>query len=154
MPEISSQMEKYLRETRIPLRLACLSDKGWPVVLSLWYLFDDGKIYCATQETALVIRYLKTHDRCAFEIAADMPPYCGARGQGRARVEPSLGPGVLKRLLERYAIDLRSSLAEDLLSRSDSEVAIVIEPASWHTWDFTKRMEDSLDHPATEKLCP
>lgn len=32
-------IEQYLREIQIPLRLSRVSISGWPVVLSLWYLY-------------------------------------------------------------------------------------------------------------------
>ena len=39
----------------IPLRLACLSTSGWPIVISLWYTYMDSKIYCATQKNAKIV---------------------------------------------------------------------------------------------------
>ena len=95
-------LERYLAETRIPLRLSCLSDSGWPVVLSLWYLFEDGHLYCATPQTAKVVGYLTGEPRCAFEIASDLPPYCGVRGRALATIEQARGVEILERLLERY----------------------------------------------------
>lgn len=150
----SAQVVRYLHETRIPIRLACLSDDGWPVVLSLWYLFADDRFYCATQATALVARYLLENDRCAFEVAADRPPYCGVRGQGRATVDPDIGPDVLRRLLDRYRVAPDSSLATMLLARAGNEVALVIEPVTWHTWNFSDRMAGAIAGADSGKPCP
>jgi hypothetical protein len=154
MPETTEQLERYLHEMRIPLRLACQSQKGWPLVLSLWYLFDEGKIYCATQETALVVQRLRQDGRCAFEVAGDLPPYCGVRGQGRATIDEAIGVEILERLLLRYGIIQDSPLARRLLSRGEGEVAIVIEPLNWYSWDFTERMKDSVALPPPGTICP
>lgn len=77
---ILKQHQSYLEETFIPLRLACIDGGGWPLVVSLWYLYQDGALYCATQADARVVTYLRQNPRCGYEVAADVPPYCGVRG--------------------------------------------------------------------------
>ncbi|MBN1247191.1 MAG: pyridoxamine 5'-phosphate oxidase family protein [Anaerolineae bacterium] len=144
---------RYLRQVVIPVRLACVTASGWPAVLSLWYLYEDGLLKCATQASARVVAYLRNEPRCAFEVAADVPPYCGVRGQGRADIDDTSGAEVLARLLERYVGDLDTPLARQLLRRSDSEVAIVIRPLQVFAWDFTDRMADTFPE-LPPKICP
>ena len=146
-------IEGYLQEVTIPLRLSCVADSGWPAVLSLWYLYEDGALYCATPETARVVAYLTAEPRCAFEVAADQPPYCGVRGRSVAIIEPERGLEILERLLFRYLGGIDNPLATRLLSRSEPEVAIRLEPRSYHSWNFTSRMEQFAD-PSLQKLCP
>ncbi len=88
----------YLEAVRIPLRLSCLTTSGWPIVLSLWYLHEAGRLYCATLATARVVEYLRREPRCGFEVGADQPPYCGVRGQARAEIDPALGQDAPARL--------------------------------------------------------
>ncbi len=144
-PEIITFME----ETVIPLRLACVTKSGWPVTLSLWYVYLDGAIYCATQQSARVVRYLENEARCGFEIASDLPPYCGMRGQARAVIEPEKGADVLEILLNRYLDGTDNQLARGLLSKKDKEVAIRIAPVNITTWNFKDRMQDV----AEKNLC-
>ena len=146
-------VERYLDESRIPIRLSCVNESGWPMVLSLWYLLEDGNLYCATQETAKVVGYLRGEPRCAFEVAADEPPYCGVRGRALATIEEARGEEILERLLHRYLGGTDNPLAEQLLGRKDSEVAIRLEPQSRYVWNFAGRMSDSLDD-VKPKLCP
>lgn len=133
----------FLQQMRIPVRLAAVMRTGWPLVVSLWYLYENGRLYCATQKTAKIVTHLGREPRCAFEVAADQPPYRGVRGQGKARISPSRGPEILTRLLERYLGGTSSSLAKRLLARSADEVVIEIEPTTLSTWDFTTRMRDA-----------
>ena len=133
----------FLNQTRIPIRLASVTNTGWPLVISLWYLYENGRFYCATQKTAKIIAHLGREPRCAFEVAADQPPYQGVRGQGKAVIIPERGVEILSRLLERYRQDTTSTLAQWLLARGQQEVAIEIEPVVWTTWDYTKRMRGS-----------
>ena len=149
----TSETEQYLSEIRIPLRLSCITASGWPSVLSLWYLYREGNLYCATQETAKVVSYLRHDPRCAFEIAADQPPYCGVRGQGMAVLDVQLGSEILQQLLTRYLGSTDSPLAQRLLAQSQHEMAIIIQPSKVFTWNYTSRMKDTV---LTEdsKLCP
>jgi nitroimidazol reductase NimA-like FMN-containing flavoprotein (pyridoxamine 5'-phosphate oxidase superfamily) len=135
-----NRIEAYLRGTVVPVRVACLSHTGWPIVLSLWYLYRDGVLWCASQSHARVIQRLQEDPRCAFEIAPNEPPYCGVRGQGRATLEATQGAEILRGLVARYLKSKDSELARWLFSRSDQEVAIRIEPVRIASWDYSKRM--------------
>jgi nitroimidazol reductase NimA-like FMN-containing flavoprotein (pyridoxamine 5'-phosphate oxidase superfamily) len=96
------RVESYLRDTVVPARVACLSHTGWPIVLSLWYLYRDGVLWCASQSDSRVIQRLREDPRCAFEIAPNEQPYCGVRGQGRATTDAARGVEILRALLARY----------------------------------------------------
>lgn len=139
---VNEAVESYLRNTLIPLRLAILTPTEWPMVVSLWYIYKEGLLYCATHRKARVVQYLQTEPRCGFEIAAEQPPYSGVRGRGIARVEPHLGPEILRELLVRYQGSTETPLAQQLLLHVDREVAIVIEPGMITRWDegpYTQR---------------
>jgi hypothetical protein len=131
----------YLNEMVIPVRLGCVSQAGWPLVLSLWYLHRGGEIWCSTQQGSRIASVLADSPRCAFEIAADTPPYRGVRGRGVASVEREPPAELLPTLIRRYLRDESSSLARWLLSRRSSEVAIRVTPSRMHSWDYTERMK-------------
>jgi nitroimidazol reductase NimA-like FMN-containing flavoprotein (pyridoxamine 5'-phosphate oxidase superfamily) len=137
--------ERFLDEAVIPVRLACRTGSGWPVVLSLWYVYREDSLYCATRASAKIVTYLRNDSRCAFEVASDLPPYCGIRGQAEAEVIPQLGGMILEQLVTRYLGGTTSPLAERLLRNRDSEVAIRVRPVSVYAWNFTERMRDSVD---------
>lgn len=149
----TEQQEMYLTQITIPLRLSCVSDGGWPVVLSLWYLYREGKLLCATQVNARVVQYLRQQPRCGFEIAADDPPYCGLRGRGEAEIQPEMGHEVLEQLLLRYTGGLDHNLARRLLAKSANEVAIVITPRKIFSWNYTDRMTNT-ESSSGSKICP
>lgn len=136
-PEISD----FLLRTEIPLRLSCLSTGGAPLICSLWFLYDDGAIWCATQHSARLVTLLAKDARCAFEIAGDAMPYRGVRGQGAATLLPADGPAILRRLIDRYLHGRDSGFARWLISRQDDEVAVRIDPGWMTAWDFSRRMK-------------
>lgn len=139
-----TQMAAFMAESRIPLRLAVHDAKECPLVMSLWFLYVDGAIWCATHVTAHVLGLLAHDPRCGVEVAGDMPPYRGVRGQGRASLHPERGGEILQRLLDRYGIEPKSKLAAMLLARIEQEVAIRIAPERLSSWDFSQRMEGAV----------
>ena len=150
------EMKTYLESVRIPLRLACTTESGWPMAVSLWFKHQNGRLFCATQKSARVVSYLQNDPRCAFEISADLPPYCGVRGQAIASIDESIGVEILEQLLVRYLGGMDSSLARILIAKSDDEVAVILKPIKIYTWDFSSRMQDVIlpNYDLTDKVCP
>jgi nitroimidazol reductase NimA-like FMN-containing flavoprotein (pyridoxamine 5'-phosphate oxidase superfamily) len=137
----AADIRQFLLVTEIPVRLACLSANGAPLLCSLWFLYDQGAIWCATPCTAKVVELLERDPRCAFEIGGDLMPYRGVRGQGSATLSRTDGPAILLRLIDRYLHSRESGFAHWLMARKNDEVAIRIEPAWLTSWDFSARMK-------------
>ncbi|MDJ0927837.1 MAG: pyridoxamine 5'-phosphate oxidase family protein [Gammaproteobacteria bacterium] len=135
-----AEIEAFLRDTIIPVRLAFLASDGEPLIISLWFEYRDGCVYCASQQDARVIAHLQSSAAVAFEVAGDQPPYRGVRGQGHAELDPAKGGDVLRNLIDRYLGDRNTKFARWLLSRAEDEVAIVIRPDWVTSWDFSQRM--------------
>ena len=134
-----SQIQAFLDDTVIPIRIAS-AGRTSPLVQSLWFLYDEDALWCASQVDSVLTRRLHADPRCGFEIAGDLPPYRGVRGSGRAELLPERAATVLPRLISRYLGDEPSPLASWLLSRVDSEVAIRISDLRVTSYDFTSRM--------------
>ena len=137
---------QYLIDSDIPIRLACLSTSNYPIVVSLWYVYIDEKFYCATQNKAKIISYLRRSPKCGFEIAGDRFPYHGIRGYGNASILKDRGEDILRMLVQKYFKGKeKSRLYKLLLSEKhlQNEVAIEIDPVSIFEWDYKERMTDS-----------
>lgn len=138
-----------LTNNKIPIRLACISISDWPIVVSLWYTYLNGKVYCATQNTAKVVKYLRKNPKCGFEIAGDSFPYRGIRGYGKASILENKGEEILRMLIQKYLTGKETTISslklyKLLLSKEhlQNEVAIEIIPAAMFKWDYKKRMID------------
>ena len=134
------EVASYLDRSLIPLRLAVHDSSGSPWVLSLWFLYENGARWCATNAQAQLISYLQADPQCGFEVSGETPPYKGIRGKGQATLVPERGGEILLRLLGRYGIDLESGLAKSLLAKVEQEVALCITPSNISSWDFSSRM--------------
>jgi hypothetical protein len=135
-------LQEYLMHSCIPIRLACINVEGWPITVSLWYVYLEEKIFCATQKNAKIIEYLSGNPKCGFEVAGDLPPYRGVRGWGYAKLEKVRGVEILSMLIKKYLRDEKSSLANFLLRRNENEMAIEITPLSIFSYDYSDRMKD------------
>jgi hypothetical protein len=133
---------EFLTRTRIPIRLACITTTDWPITISLWYVYMEGKLFCATQRNALIVKYLSRNSRCGFEVASDSSPYLGIRGWGQAKLNETRGSEILHILIKKYLKDGTSQLAGFLIKRIENEVAIEINPVSMFHYDYSKRMKD------------
>ncbi|WP_435156711.1 pyridoxamine 5'-phosphate oxidase family protein [Haladaptatus sp. DFWS20] len=138
-------VSKYLDRTTVPLRIACHTpaDRLW--IVSLWYLFRDGKFHCATAAHADIVRFLEHDSNVGFEVSTNKPPYKGIRGSGVASIESDPEKTVLRELLDRYVGDTGSEFAERLLSDERDEVTLQIDPERVFSWDFTERMQEVED---------
>lgn len=139
-PWDATRIEAHLLQSAVPVRLGCTDGSGWPAVVSLWYSFENGALWCATPARARLASWLARDPRCAFEVATNDPPYLGVRGQGRAEILPDEGARVLRRLALRYLGGDSSEFARWLLARRVPEVAIRIVPVRISSWDFSERM--------------
>ncbi len=122
-----------------PLRISVQGLHG-PLIVPLWFVWQVDRIWCASQQSSMVVRALQADPRCAFDLSTNDMPYRGIRGRGHARCLPESGARVLEQLIDRYQVNRDSRLARWLLSRCDTEVAIEITPVWQSDWDYSERM--------------
>jgi nitroimidazol reductase NimA-like FMN-containing flavoprotein (pyridoxamine 5'-phosphate oxidase superfamily) len=137
----TEEIDKFIPDSKIPIRIAFIKSTDLPAVISLWYVCKDGKIYCATQKTAKIVSYLQKKSVCGFEIAADKPPYKGIRGEGTVQILNETGAYVLDLLIDKYLGEKESTLSKFLRNNSKTEVAIEITPQKIFHYDYSKRMK-------------
>ena len=138
----STEINRFIPDVKIPIRIAFIKSNGTPGVISLWYTYNDCKIYCATQKTAKIVTYLQKNSVCGFEIAADNPPYKGIRGEGTVKILNDKGMNFLEILIDKYLGEKDSTLSKFLRDNSKTEVAIEITPHKIFDYDYSKRMKD------------
>lgn len=142
-PWSALQIKDYLNETPIPLRLSVISPKGWPIIVSLWFVFEKNEILCASKRQSKIIKCLENNPRCAFEISGETPPYSGVRGQGIAFLREDDNFTILERLHDRFLGEKNTPFRRWLLENSNSEVIVSIKPERLMTWDYRTRMSKS-----------
>ena len=138
----SDQINRFIPDIKIPIRIGFIKSNGVPAVVSLWYVCNNDKIYCAAQKTAKIVSYLQKNPVCGFEIAADKPPYKGIRGEGDILILSETGAYVLDLLIDKYLGEKESTLSKFLKNNSKTEIAIQITPQKIFNYDYSERMKD------------
>jgi hypothetical protein len=141
-PWSAEEVDRFLVETRVPMRVACNGSGAHPLLASLWYRPQDGLIWCATQKSASLARLLVKDPHCAFEVSVETPPYHGVRGQAIARFHDDRGEEMLRALIERYVGTSAPRLAKALLANVETETAIALHPKTLTSWDYRERMQE------------
>ncbi|MEE4297912.1 MAG: pyridoxamine 5'-phosphate oxidase family protein [Pseudomonadales bacterium] len=144
-PWSAAAVASFLEAEHSPLRLAVTWGDGAPLVVSVWFRFEESCLWCASHDTSRLIRALRAAPRVGFEVSVNDPPYRGVRGQAHAELLPAEGGARLGQLVDRYLHGRDSRLARWLLSRSEDEVAIRLRPDWITSWDYSRRMGPPAD---------
>jgi hypothetical protein len=122
------QITGLLEDLQQPVRLASISPHGYPLISTLWFLYEDERFWCITQAGTLMRRNLAANPRCAFEITLEGKPHRLLRGQGDARLDLVDGARVTHRMIERYLPDPDGATARRMRAQITTEYAICITP--------------------------
>jgi len=137
------ELVRRLELSITPLRIACNTEAGFPLIVPLWFLFENGSFYSITYRNAKLLSHLWADNRVGFEVANNEPPYAGVRGRGEVTLLEGEGEHWLPRLLQRYQINPQSQLARGLMARIDDEITIRLTPQQMSGWDYSPRMKDA-----------
>ena len=134
-----AEIEAFLLETHIPLRLSFTAKSGL-LIVPVWFEYQAGRFWSCSPNDSLLVRSLRNNAEVAFDVSTNDLPYRGVRGRGRAHCTTAADNQALERLLQRYLAGTDNPLAQWLLNRAVTEAVIEIE-ISWLTsWDFSDRM--------------
>lgn len=111
-----------------PGRLASISANGFPLVSTVWFLYEERSFWCITQERTLLRRNLARNPRCAFEMAPPGGPYKLLRGQGTATLHLEDGERFTERMIACYLDDPHGSVAARMRAQVATEYAVRIQP--------------------------
>ncbi|MDG2046341.1 MAG: pyridoxamine 5'-phosphate oxidase family protein [Halioglobus sp.] len=139
MPNSNSNIRRVrsLAETEIttllvdlasPMRVASQSPNGFPLISTLWSIYEDGIFWCITQHGTLLRRNLAVNPRCAFEIALSGKRFKLLRGQGLASLDLTDGGRMTERIITRYLGDPNGPIAVSMREQVATEYAIAVEP--------------------------
>ena len=117
-----------LSDLASPMRLASQSPNGFPLISTLWSIYEDGIFWCITQHSTLLRRNLAVNPRCAFEIALSGKRFKLLRGQGLASLDLADGGRMTECIINRYLADPSGPIATGMRKQVVTEYAIAIRP--------------------------
>ncbi len=136
-----AEIEKFLVETRIPIRLS-LEGRNGLLIVPVWFEYNAGRFVACSPNDSTLVQSLRARPAVAFDVSTNDMPYRGVRGRGIASCTTTQDGGNLTSLLRRYTGSTDNSLARWLLNRPGLEALIEIELTWVMSWDFSSRMRD------------
>lgn len=137
-----NELETFLDESRIPIRLSVHRGDGSLWMVALWYRYRNGSFECATPANTALVEFLRGGSSVAFDVSTNDPPYRGVRGNGGAALSPDEDEETLRALIDRYLGEFDSPLAEWLLTDESGVIRIRIQPNELYTWDYSGRVRE------------
>ncbi|MDE0930631.1 MAG: pyridoxamine 5'-phosphate oxidase family protein [Halioglobus sp.] len=122
------EITTLLADLASPVRLASQSPNGFPLISTVWSIYEDGIFWCITQHRTLLRRNLAANPRCAFEIALDGQRFKLLRGQGLASLDLADGERMTECIINRYLADPSGPIATGMRKQVVTEHAIAIRP--------------------------
>ena len=122
------EITTLLADLASPVRLASQSPNGFPLISTVWSIYEDGIFWCITQHRTLLRRNLAANPRCAFDIALDGQRFKLLRGQGLASLDLADGERMTECIINRYLADPSGPIATGMRKQVVTEHAIAIRP--------------------------
>lgn len=136
------EVDQFLRESRIPLKLGTIDDQGDPVIHPLWYYYEQERLYLITASNSRKMKNASRAGLVYFCVDTEAPPYKGVKGKGiLARIddrEKALKLG--EKIVTKYMGSLDNPLGRFLMGRLQDgrETLLEITPRFYSVWDDSK----------------
>ncbi len=108
MPKLTdTEMQAFLDEPGVLMRIAVVRADGSPLVTPIWFLFDDGAIHFTPRRHSEWFACLRRDSRVALCIDEQALPYRKVLVEGRAELLHDIGQDdawrdLYRRIAERY----------------------------------------------------
>lgn len=138
LPEI----ESFLANGKLLLRLASKDERGDPVIHPIWFYFENGKLYIMTGSDSKKAKNISRSKRVYFSVDSDGEPYRGVKGKADAtRVKDNstaarLGGAIIKKYMGTLDNDYGRGLNDEITS--GESVVLELAPLFYSTWDYQK----------------
>lgn len=139
------EIDQFLADSKIILRLGTTDDKGDPIIHPLWYHYMNNKLYIMTYRNTLKVRNTNRKKTVYFSVdteATPTKPNKGVKGKGTATIvtDPEKSVSVSEKIVTKYLGDSNSGLGKGIMDavRKGSEVLVEIMPSYFSPWDYGK----------------
>lgn len=134
------ELAAYLDQAHI-MRIALIDHRdSHPIVHPVWYYYEAGKFFVATDRNGIKAESLRQNPRLYFLVdsdPADGPPR-GVRGKAEASVvdDPDYATRVTLRNVIRYLGSAEGNAARKIIEMGKDSSVIEINPSFIATWKY------------------
>lgn len=136
------EVERFLRDSKSPLKLGTIDRQGDPVIHPLWYLYDQDKFYMITASDSLKMKNMLKQGPVYFCVDTETRPYKGVKGKGNiAKVaDRDNAVRIGEKIITKYMGGVQNPLGKFLIRRlkEGKETLLEITPSYYSVWDDSK----------------
>lgn len=133
-----SEVEKFLSTSLSPLRLATLDESGYPLINSVGFYFEQGRIYIFTGPKSRKAKNFLRTNKVYFSVDTDLPPYKGVKGRAHAKIMNDYDRelDLVKKIALKFTGNLDNPMSQFVIEqvRSRVKVAVELTPVFYSTW--------------------
>lgn len=137
----NNEIIEFLSNSKKNLQLATIDNKNEPNIHPVWFYYENGKIYCATEKKSKKFQNILKNNLVYFSIDEGNSEFIGVRGKGSVKIVEDIKSNLVisEKIVKKYAGNLDSNLAKEVLDeiKNGVEIVLEIEPKFFSTWSFT-----------------
>lgn len=137
-----TEIKEFLRNSKIPLKLATIDDYGDPIIHPLWYSYENDRLYLITASNSRKLKNATKRTKIYFCIDTETRPYKGVKGKGTLTriTDPKRAVSMGEKIVTKYVGNVDNSLGKFLLGRlrEGKETIMEITPRYYSVWDDSK----------------
>ena len=131
----------FLSNSKLNLQLGTVEKNGEPNIHTVWYLFDNEKLYVETSKTSKKVQNIKNNNNVYFCIDDEIVPYKGVRGKATVKILDEVNQmlPIAEKIMLKYTGSLDNEIAKFLLNGVKSGFSVILEinPKFYSTWDHS-----------------
>ena len=140
-----TEVDRFLSDSKIILRLGTTDDKNDPIIHPVWYYYLKGKLYFLSYRNTLKVRNINRRNTVYFSVdteATPNEPNKGVKGKGTATIVRDSGRSlsITEKIVAKYLGDPNAGLGKGIVdaARKGSQILVEITPKYFSTWDYGK----------------
>ena len=123
------QVVDFLSNSKLNLQLGTVEKNGEPNIHTVWYFFDNEKLYVETSKTSKKVQNIKNNNKVYFSIDDETIPYKGVRGKATVKILDELDQMLpfAEKIMLKYTGSLDNEIAKFLLDGVKNGFSVILE---------------------------
>ncbi len=131
----------FLSTSKLNLQLGTVDNNSEPNIHTVWFLYNNGKLYVETSKTSKKVQNIKKNNKVYFCVDDEAIPYKGVRGKATVKILDNTGKILpfAEQIMLKYTGSLDNEIAKFLLDGVKNGFSVILEitPKFYSTWDHS-----------------
>ena len=137
----NDEIVEFLTTSKKNLQLGTIDEKNEPNIHPVWFLYQNGAIYCATEKKSKKYQNILKNNLVYFSVDEDNSEFKGVRGKGSVLIRDDINQNlpIAKKIMIKYTGSTDNEIAKFLLDgvRNGFSVILELTPKYYSTWDHS-----------------